>query len=884
MIALWLFGNFRYRSGRLLGAVTGVAITVGLVASLGAFLFSSAATMTKRTLAGVPVDWQVQLMPGTNLEGVVSAIGQAAPVAFLQPAGYADAGGFEAHTGGSVQTTGAGKVLGIDPAYLTAFPGQLRVRLGSSGGVMLAQQTAANLHVTVGDSFAVQRIGLPQVDLTVTGIVDLPNADAMFQAVGVPAGAAPQAPPDNVALVPLSDWHRLFDPQANLRPDTVRLQLHVRLDRNRLPANPDDAFAAALSAGHNLEARVAGGALLGNTVAARLDAVRKDALYARVLFLFLGAPGVAIAILLTLAVAASGGERRRREQALLRVRGASMGQIFRLAAAESAAIGIAGAVAGLALAEAMSRLLLGADVWTGPSTEWLAAAVLTGLALALAAILVPAWHDARSSTVANQRASIGERPVPLWRRGYLDFALLAGAGAMFWQSASTGYQVVLAPEGVPAASVDYLAFLSPFLLWLGLGLLTLRLGDLLLDRARPMLRRLLTPLAGSLAGVVSASLSRQRRRVIGGIALTALAFAFATSTAIFNRTYEAQALVDAQLTNGADVSVSAPPFTDTAAYLAALKSIPGVVAAEPMQHRLAYVGADLQDLYGIDPARIGAATTMSNAYFGNGDALAALALLARTPDGVLVSDETVKDFQLTIGDQINLRLQNAADHQYRTVPFKLAGIVREFPTAPHDSFLVANASYIGSQTGSAAAEIVLLKASLPPDKVAAAVRKQLVAESGLVIGEIGETKKIIGSSLTVVDLGGLTRLELTFAMFAIAASAGLILALGLADRKRDFAILSLLGAKRQQLAGFLWSEGLVIFVVGAVTGLLTGVAIAAMLVRLLTGVFDPPPEAISIPWVYLTMLLVAAFASIAVAILLAIRATSHGALKQLRNI
>jgi putative ABC transport system permease protein len=38
------------------------------------------------------------------------------------------------------------------------------------------------------------------------------------------------------------------------------------------------------------------------------------------------------------------------------------------------------------------------------------------------------------------------------------------------------------------------------------------------------------------------------------------------------------------------------------------------VAAQRMQHRFAYVGTDLQDLYGIDPAHIGSATRMSDAY------------------------------------------------------------------------------------------------------------------------------------------------------------------------------------------------------------------------------------------------------------------------------
>ena len=43
--------------------------------------------------------------------------------------------------------------------------------------------------------------------------------------------------------------------------------------------------------------------------------------------------------------------------------------------------------------------------------------------------------------------------------------------AVFWQTAASGYQIVLAPEGVAAISVDYSAFLAPLFFWLGMGLL-----------------------------------------------------------------------------------------------------------------------------------------------------------------------------------------------------------------------------------------------------------------------------------------------------------------------------------------------------------------------------------------------------------------------------
>ena len=186
---------------------------------------------------------------------------------------------------------------------------------------------------------------------------------------------------------------------------------------------------------------------------------------------------------------------------------------------------------------------------------------------------------------------------------------------------------------------------------------------------------------------------------------------------------------------------------------------------------------------------------------------------------MLVSAETVRDFQLQVGDQLNLRLQNAADHQYHTIPFHFVGVVREFPTAPKDSFLVANASYVAKQTGTDAAEVVLLRTSGDPADVAARARTVVASLPGAKVTDIGSTARIISSSLTAVDLHGLTRLELAFAVLMVAGAAGLILGLGLAERRRTFAILSALGAKDRQLAAFLWSEGALILVSGVLVGL-----------------------------------------------------------------
>jgi putative ABC transport system permease protein len=184
---------------------------------------------------------------------------------------------------------------------------------------------------------------------------------------------------------------------------------------------------------------------------------------------------------------------------------------------------------------------------------------------------------------------------------------------------------------------------------------------------------------------------------------------------------------------------------------------------------------------------------------------------------------------------------------------------------------------------SSAAETVLIRTSRLPVAVASAVRDLLRATPGLKVTDISSASRIIGSSLTAVDLFGLTRLELAFSFLAIVATSGLILALGLADRRRSFAILALLGANRSQLGGFLWSEGLIVLLTGAVTGLLAGFAVAATLVSLLTGVFDPPPDRLQIPAVYLSALAIAALAATSLAVLLTLRSGHSNALQDIRR-
>jgi putative ABC transport system permease protein len=882
MTILWLQGLLRRRAGRLLATAAGISLAVALVAALGTFLTASQATMTARALRSVAVGWQVEVQPGGNPATVRHQLQTTPGIRAVETVRRAPTTGLQASSGGTTQTTGPGVVLGLPATYAATFPGEIRQLSGSASGVQIAQQTAANLHVRPGDRVNIGRKGAAPLPVTVAGVVDLPQADSLFQKVGAPPQAQASAPPDNVMLLPESTFSKL-----TTQPSSTTTQFHVA--RATPPSHdPAVAYQSEVASARNFEARVAGAALVGNNVGAALDAARGDAAYAQMLFLFLGLPGVVLAALLTAALVGAGADRRRAEQALLRTRGHTPNAVTRLAVAEAILVGTAGGALGLGIAAAAGRLAFGpAPEGTSITATliWFAVAFAAGLLITTLTVLVPAVADLRGGrSVAQARQTVGRPRTSWWMRAGVDILLLVGALVVFWASSGNNYSLVLAPEGVASISVSYWAFLGPALLWLGAAALLWRIVTFALSHGRRPLQRLLRPLAGNLSRPGAASLSRQRRTLARAIVLLALAVSFAASTAVFNSTYQQQAEADAQLTNGADVTVTEPPGAHAApADAKGMRTVAGVRHVEPIQHRFAYIGADLQDLYGIRPNTITQATALQDAYFQGGTAADLMATLARQPDAILVSAETVKDFQLTPGDRINLRVQDAKTKALRTVPFHYAGIVKEFPTAPKDSFFVANASYLAQTTGSNAVGAYLVDTGgTGQAAVAAALRSRLGTAAK--VTDITHTRAQVGSSLTSVNLTGLTRLELAFAVLLAVGAGGIVLAVGLAERRRSLAIMSVLGAGRRQLRGLVLSEGFLLSAGGLLGGAVIAWGLAQMLVAVLTGVFDPPPSTIAVPWAYLVGTALAVVAALAIAALISARTSTRPAVEELRDL
>ncbi|MER5430237.1 FtsX-like permease family protein [Streptomyces sp. NPDC002588] len=205
------------------------------------------------------------------------------------------------------------------------------------------------------------------------------------------------------------------------------------------------------------------------------------------------------------------------------------------------------------------------------------------------------------------------------------------------------------------------------------------------------------------------------------------------------------------------------------------------------------------------------------------------------------------------------------------------------PTAPKDSFFVANAAYVAKATGSDAVGAFLLDTGGNHQKqIAAHLRDQL--GTGATVTDLTQTRGTVGTGLTSVDLAALTRIELAFVVLLAAGAGGLVLAVGLAGRRRAFAVATGLGAKSGQLRGMVLTEALLLTAGGLAGGALIGWAVSEMLVKVLTGVFGPPPASLSVPGGYLALTAGVAVVAVLAAALNGIRSAGRPAVEELRDL
>ena len=233
--------------------------------------------------------------------------------------------------------------------------------------------------------------------------------------------------------------------------------------------------------------------------------------------------------------------------------------------------------------------------------------------------------------------------------------------------------------------------------------------------------------------------------------------------------------------------------------------------------------------------------------------------LASTPDGILVSLETINDYSLHPGDLLRLRVLDQSTGRFRVAPFHVIGTVQEFPSAPRDSFMVANLGYIDQLTHSGP-NVVFARTNASPPAVASRVAAS-TAPLGTEVKNIDQQTAQTTSSITTVDLTGISHLEEAFAIVLVAAATAIFVLSAVAERRHEFATMTAIGGSLREVGAFVWSEVGMALIAGALLAAGLGWLLAQMLVAMLTHVFDPPPDHLTVPWGFLGLLYAVALAA-----------------------
>jgi putative ABC transport system permease protein len=775
------------------------------------------------------------------------------------------------------------RLFAFDPSFLTSYP-MVRVTGGSfaDGTVLLSPDAALALGAAPGSSISLTVPGRhAPLQLTVGGLADFSKADPLFTARSADnQGEFIQVP--NVLVVPLSTFATIL---PALKADAASatpvlkapvMEVDVRLDHSRLATDPTVAAAKTQGMKRTIERLAPGRVAVIDNLSDTLVAATGDSILAKVLFLFLGLPGVLVAAYLSRYAGGLLAEARRREQATLRARGAQPRHLVGDLTYTALGIAILGSALGLAIGLATTTLVLGPAALTSASQQsfLLSAAVSigAGIVTTLLAVYLPGRRALAREAGSERREMQATAVAPVWLRMKLDLVFIAAAAAV-WIITSLAGGFKLTPAEGQSVSLSFYTLLAPLLAWLGITLLAVRLllwgtGRMKLSRGKAA-RRLTS-------WTLLRSVSRRSLALGSGIIALSLAVAFGSSLALFVATYEAQKQADARFVVGSDLRVTASALAQQSpAFATQLQAVPGVTAATPVaQTSNAIVGTDKRTLVSIDPTGFAQVATLQDSFFPNGGAAAAMSALQKDPAGALVSVEMAKTFNIQPGDRINVQL---ADRAGRLVPVSLhsVGAVKDFPGFPQGIDMVSNLAFYQSTTGVSTVSLFLVHTSDASPAGVAHVADLIKAGPGRSAPLLVETTATAfnrdQSSLTAVNLRGLGGLQAVYTALISTAAIGIFVFGLLLQRRKEYVTMRAIGIRMGQLWGLVLGEAATVAILSLAIGTLTGAVMAYMFVKILAPLFTILPTSLTVPADQLATLVTLVLGGMALSVALAAR-------------
>jgi putative ABC transport system permease protein len=568
------------------------------------------------------------------------------------------------------------------------------------------------------------------------------------------------------------------------------------------------------------------------SVTSRLTSVTGGLLAFGIVAALLGA----FAVFNALSIAIS---QRSREFALLRALGSTRRQLLVAVVAEAAAIGLIGSVIGVGVGFGIAAAIRAVFSTAGqnlPSADLVLSlrTVLVGLgggvAISVAAGLVPAWQATRVAPLEALRAA---EPAPLERRGWRRATRLAVPVAL----AAAGLGVAFGLRGNTANGQLAAGIVGAvMLLAAAIALVPELVASFSGIASRPLDRR------GGIAArfALENAVRNPARTAAGasglmvGIALVLFVTVYANGVRSSSRQAIARNVLGDFTIQNRDGTSSFP-----AAVAMLAQHAPGVVATSAIQTAPAGIGrSGIVTATGIDPNTFGDGYRFDWVHGSNA------AVIDLTEGQVLVERQTALAAGLRVGSRTVVTTETGV--RARVV---VAGIYRDPALLQGFVLPVARFDRLFAQR-ELAAVFVRLGPGASAGATATSLRRALRPFPGVIVRSLAQLRNAVGGRVHALVL-------LLYAFLALSVLLALLsivntLTLSIHSRTRELGLLRAVGMTPGQAGAMIRFESLITGMLGTVVGTIVGLAISWVIAHALTA----QGIAFAVPWLVVVAALV----------------------------
>ncbi len=794
----------------------------------------------------------------TALAAEISAIDG---VAQASPLSLADLGTDTLSADGTT-APGPVKIFGFDEGYesrdqtIVIAEGRL-----VSDKAVISAEAAEALHIGIGDTVTIALPDGSTLDLEVSGIADLSRSRSLFASrrggdleTFIYTRNSVVVSPDVFA----ESVHPAYERAAAARGTRLKTppvrEVDITLERHLLDADPASAAVQTKRIGEAVTAIAANQDYLLDNISNTLAVATADARVAKRLFVFLGVPGGLLAAMLAAYAGTVLADAQRREQATLRIRGASRRHLLRMLAVRTGLLTASGAVIGLVLGYGLTVMVLGRESISRASVSALVTSALLGTVGGFLATGLALYVSGRRSIdreINEDRARLAVRP-PLWRRTGLD---MIGVAVV-----AVGTTIALRARAFDgsagsvyfgrAVTLNLALLVLPVAVWIAGSLLAARLVGAALHRTQP---RSSPSIGRPVPSLYRLSVGRRPWAISNGGIIVTLIVALATSLAAFTASYDAAKVDDARYANGSDIRITPGPTSQrpyTVDDVGVFRT-EGIAATTPVIFGLSNVilrsdrTSDPANLAAIDPQTYLSVSPLVDVRVPTSDVATALATLTNDPTAVMLSEDMAAFLKAKPGDAISVLLARSTDDQLE-VELRVSDLFERLPGFPEGADALMSIGIHTANVPTKAPDFFLASTVDGSDvglrRAVDSLLRGPAASDHLRIDTRATTLATDQSSLAALNIAGLVDLDSTFSLSMAMVTIAIFVFGLLLQRRREYITLRAQGLEASSIRRLIAAEAATVAIVGVVAGVLVGAAMGYYFVTVLRPLFVLTPN------------------------------------------